>query len=179
MLYPDEIVNDVSAEPFQADEQPEGNDAETDDYSEAPDEDLYLESDPINTDNLMDALQYFDNEFLEDIDANQSKSYHVAGPWTAGHHFYMDVITGECFLQEAVKSDAVSRQDMIDYKDLIDAADRAELQSFIDEKIFKKIWAQTATTRAIDAVWVRRWKRGADDTWIVKSRLCSEGFLDP
>ena len=70
----------------------------------------------------------------------------------------MCVRTGTCFLQEAVKSDAVSKQDLVDYKDLIDEADRAELQSFVDEKIFRQAWAQQATTRAIDAVWVRRWK---------------------
>ena len=68
----------------------------------------------------------------------------------------------------------------MDFKDLIDKADRAELQSFVDEKIFRKVWAQQATTRAIDAVWVRRWKwDAAADDWKVKSHLCIRGFLDP
>ena len=55
-----------------------------------------------------------------------------------------------------VNSDMVTQADMIKYTDIIDAADRKELRSFVTEKIFKKIWAQTASTRAIDAVWVRR-----------------------
>ena len=86
---------------------------------------------------------------------------------------------GECYLEEAVASSAVSKDDMVKYRSLIAAADRAELQSFVDEKIFKKIWAQQATTRAIDAVWVRRWKCVAKEGYIIKSRLCIRGFLDP
>ena len=83
-------------------------------------------------------------------------------------------------MQEAVAKDSISKQDMIDYKDLIDAADRKELQSFVDERIFRKMWAQNATTRAIDAIWVRSWKWDTDtQSYAVKSRLCIRGFLDP
>ena len=93
----------------------------------------------------------------------------------------MCVFTGECFIvDDAVRSDTVTDADKVKYKDKIEKADRAELQSFVDEKIFRKVWAQQASTRAIDAVWVRRWKQDPKTKeWIIKSRLCIRGFLDP
>ena len=83
----------------------------------------------------------------------------MAGPWHTGQYFHMDVRTGECLLQETVKSDLLSKEDLWKYKTLVDEAYQEELSSFVKEKIFKLVWAQEATARAIDAVWVRRWKR--------------------
>ena len=50
----------------------------------------------------------------------------------------MDICEGNCYLEEAVLSEAVSKQDLIDYKEKVIAADRKELQSFVNEKVFKK-----------------------------------------
>ena len=62
----------------------------------------------------------------------------------------------------------------------IEAADRSEIQQFVDEKAFKPIHRMQVTEDMvqIDARWVRKWKRLPDKTLKIKSRLFARGCLD-
>ena len=92
----------------------------------------------------------------------------------------MALTDGECFLADSSTTSDILTQADVEYyfHSHVEAADRAELQSFVNEKVFKLIYADQADQRPIDAVWVRRWKL-SNGVWIVKSRLCIRGFLDP
>ena len=62
----------------------------------------------------------FPSETLEDSIAGTHHTYHVSGPWTVGHVFYMDLADGKCYLQdEMVKSDMVTQADIVKYKDIV------------------------------------------------------------
>ena len=108
-----------------------------------------------------------------EVKDSPEKFLSVAGPWCVGHRFYMRLQDGHCILAATV-SGLLTEQDVIDYWPLVDAADKAEIASFVKEKVFKLIFHSQADQWPIDAVWVRRWKGNQ-----VKSRLCIRGFLDP
>ena len=72
----------------------------------------------------------------------------------------------------------LTAQDLIDHWPLVDKADRAELDAFVEHGVFAAAHHSSITNGNImDAVWVRKWKQTGDQ-WIVKSRLCGRGFLD-
>ena len=201
--YPDEVIHDIAGEPFQVDENPPGSDADTQGYpDEISDEEFYscdeagagaspshyvdaseYDDGPVDFNTLLNELYLaFPSETSETLaaDPDPTEVYHISGPWLSGQYFYMDCITGECYLREAVASDALSKQDEKTFAKEMWEADHKELESFVREKVFKKIWHQDATTRPIDAVWVRRWKKDpSTGKYTIKSRLCIRGFLDP
>ena len=72
----------------------------------------------------------------------------------------MALSDGACLLADSsTTSDILTQADVDAYfYTHVEAADRAELQSFVNEKVFKLIYSDQADQRPIDAVWVRRWK---------------------
>ena len=83
----------------------------------------------------------------------------------------------------------LSEDDIYTYWNLVEAADRAELQAFVNFNVFeaKNIKDIEVNPNIVDGVWVRRWKKGPKTDmsvefngthWFVKSRLCGSGFLD-
>ena len=72
----------------------------------------------------------------------------------------------------------LSESDIINYWPVVEKADKAELDAFIQHKVFScKHYTDMESGNVMDATWVRRWKL-SDGQWIVKSRLCGRGFLD-
>ena len=78
------------------------------------------------------------------------------------------------------QSDILTEEDIINNWQDVQHADRQELKSFIDHKVFAcQAQNQMANGNLIDAVWVRRWKYDPKQgRKIIKSRLCGRGFLD-
>ena len=66
-----------------------------------------------------DTKEVIQNDMLQqergDPASCSRKVYHVAGPWKIGHYFYMCLQSGECFLQHAVESNALTQQDLLGF----------------------------------------------------------------
>ena len=60
----------------------------------------------------------------------------------------------------------------------VERADLKELQQFVNEKVWRSMHETQTSSRPIDAIWIRKWKRLSDGTYEIKSRLCARGFLD-
>ena len=84
----------------------------------------------------------------------------VPGPWTRGHYFYMCVNTGECFRVDSDTAN-LTEDEVRDNWAAVDAADRAELDSFNAEGVFALVHQHSTTQRA-NAIWVRKsqWVEG-------------------
>ena len=101
----------------------------------------------------------------------------IPGPWKEDGCFYIDLATMEAFKVDR-KTNVLSEQEIYDNWELVEKADRKETKQFVDCSIWKiKEHAKMGRT-PIDAIWIRKWKRMADGTLVVKSRLCARGFLD-
>ena len=59
---------------------------------------------------------------------------------------------------------------------LVDAADRKEVTSYCQNRVFELDANDATATNQVDGVWVRKWSDRA--RLIIKSRCCSRGFLD-
>ena len=99
----------------------------------------------------------------------------IVGPFRQKEHFYSSMSDGECYRVD-LETDSLTASDMQDYEELVIAADRSELQNFIDHDVF--IPTRRHGQRVIDCTWVRKWKQKPGGP-VVKSRLCCRGFLDP
>jgi len=98
----------------------------------------------------------------------------IPGPFRTSRCFYFSALDGEIF--SVSSDDILSEADIAKYWHLVDAADRAEIDQFVDYQVFKaRKWDDTVHN-VIDGVWVRRWKDKAK--LILKCRLCGRGFLD-
>ena len=76
----------------------------------------------------------------------------------------------------SVSSDDILGPEEIEkYWKLVDAADRAEIKSFVDNSVFR-LDLRVNAKNVVDAIWVRRWKDRK--TLQLKSRLCGRGYLD-
>ena len=82
----------------------------------------------------------------------------VSGPWTVGHHFYMDLLDGSCYRVDT-ETDNLTEEEVIRYWREVEIADRKELTSFVTESIFELCHIFSAKVRPMDAVWVRKKKR--------------------
>lgn len=106
----------------------------------------------------------------------------IEGPWHKSTCFYLDVRTGECVVGSsgglAVGRDDLTEEEIVQHWDLVEEADLKEIKQFVDLNVWKKISLYDIDIAALDAIWVRKWKKLADGTWIVKSRLRVRGFLD-
>ena len=76
--------------------------------------------------------------------------------------------------------DDISEEDVFGIWKQVEEADKAEVAQFVQEKVFQKIHKDAFTHDhvIIDARWVRKFKKMADGTKKVKSRLCARGCLD-
>ena len=110
----------------------------------------------------------------ENLSWSASEAFIVAeGPLSQPMCFYYDFIADQCF--SVSQEDLLTEDDVINYFDYVEEADRKEIQSFVNFKIFK-LDLSTNSTNTVDAVWVRKWlSRNPPE---VKSRCCGRGFLD-
>ena len=69
----------------------------------------------------------------------------------------------------------LAEEDVRDYFDLVEAADRKEVKSFVDHKVFA-LDLREHSSNTVDATWVRKWT--GYDPPTIKSRCCGRGFLD-
>ncbi|CAE7218696.1 unnamed protein product [Symbiodinium sp. CCMP2592] len=94
--------------------------------------------------------------------------------------FHVDLQDGSAFKVDT-DTDIISESDVFPIWDKVEEADRKELLQFIETKSFRKVIMNTLSedTVVIDATWVRKWKRKADGSLVVKSRLCARGCFDP
>ena len=104
------------------------------------------------------------------------------GGWTEPHCFWVDLLDGSCFKTQA--DDNLSEQEIIEHWEEVAKADLKEIQSFVDENVFKLQHYSDAMCLPNDATWVRKWKKvfgafGRVCSKTVKSRRCGRGFLDP
>ena len=92
----------------------------------------------------------------------------------------MDVNDGTCFRVDTA-TDMLTDDELWTHYALVQAADKQEMKSFVDDKVFRFIRRNDAKVRTMDCLWVRKWKRKptANDPGEVKSRLVVRGFLDP
>lgn len=76
--------------------------------------------------------------------------------------------------------DDITEDDVYKIWPQVDAADRTEVEQFVQEQAFKKIHKDAFTDDmvVIDARWVRKWKKLPHGQRKVKSRLCARGCLD-
>jgi hypothetical protein len=112
---------------------------------------------------------------------SKDKAHFVyTGPWKTDVCFYVDLNTLEAFKVDA-EVDNLTEEEVYENWDLVDAADRKELEQFVKEKVWKCREA-SQTKNIIDAIWIRKWKwyhlPGGKKERRVKSRLCARGFLD-
>ena len=94
-----------------------------------------------------------------DLPWNRYDCHWVLGaPCVTPRCFYFCLRTCEVF---GLQGDLVlTEQEIFDNWDLVDAADRAELEAFVKFDVFDKIHINsTSTNNVIDATWVRRWKQ--------------------
>ena len=89
--------------------------------------------------------------------------------------FYVGLIDQEIF--SVTSDDILTPEDIIKHWDLIDAADREEIRSFVKHKVFHlQPLHNFNANNIVDAIWVRRWKDRSK--LIIKCRLCGRGYLD-
>ena len=100
--------------------------------------------------------------------------------YKSDHHAMADLRTAQIFKVDDETQNIDEDDISPELWDQVEAADRAEIAQFVDEKAFKKFPRSqiTAEMVVIDARWVRKWKKYPDRTRKVKSRLCARGFLD-
>ena len=112
----------------------------------------------------------------------------IPGPWKQNRCFLYSLIDGTAEVYAGQTDNVLSEQDIYEHWDLVEEADAAEIQAFVDFDVFRlgsvKGLRQASTSgklNTIDGIWVRRWKQINEDgrvRWIVKSRLCGRGYLD-
>ena len=93
--------------------------------------------------------------------------------------FWIDLHTCE-ILKVDEDTDNLTDDDLALYPEMVEAADLKEVQQFVDQEAFRCRFrtAVPFDVKAIDGVWIRKWKKGSDGTWALKSRMCVRGFLD-
>ena len=123
---------------------------------------------------IADARRVLLSSETENLSWSASEAFIVAeGPLSQPMCFYYDFIADQCF--SVSQEDLLTEDDVINYFDYVEEADRKEIQSFVNFKIFK-LDLSTNSTNTVDAVWVRKWlSRNPPE---VKSRCCGRGFLD-
>ena len=91
----------------------------------------------------------------------------------------MDLRTSDVWKVDT-EHDDITEDDVYKIWPQVDAADRTEVEQFVQEQAFKKIHKDAFTDDmvVIDARWVRKWKKLPHGQRKVKSRLCARGCLD-
>ena len=122
---------------------------------------------------------------VDDLPKHWSKAdshFVVPGPWHKPQCFYFDLRRGKV-LRVDKDTDFLTTEELIKYEKQVKEADEKEIKQFVDHKVFRARQKQFAdTTRFIDCTWIRKWKRKWVNgvlVYVIKSRLCGRGFLDP
>ena len=97
----------------------------------------------------------------------------------------MDVFTGECVPLQTYRvegdTDLLTVAELAEFEADVIAADRAEIKSFLDHKIFKTGYIEFAEIRPMTCVWVRKWKRkvlpSGKISYIIKSIVVGVDYL--
>eukprot|EP00959_Pyramimonas_sp_CCMP1952_P327936 6865662-Pyramimonas_sp.AAC.1 len=105
----------------------------------------------------------------------------MPGSLHQSRRFYFDLVTGEAIYAQS--DDVLTEAEIYECWNLADRADQQEARSFIHYPCFRAVHGNNLDSgNAIDAAWVRRWKKmfGDDNQlyYVIKSRLCGRGFLD-
>ena len=112
---------------------------------------------------------------------------HVRPRPSENYLFYMhtdgwmaDLLQGAIFKVDT-STDAIEENDVAPIWPAVDEADHKEIGQFVQECAFQAVRRDDLPRHCavIDAIWVRKWKRMADGTRGVKSRLCARGCHDP
>ena len=92
----------------------------------------------------------------------------------------MALTDGRCYAVDQTK-DMLSVAGLAEHWSAVEAADRKELSAFVKHQVLKKRLKHTCFHSDVqDAIWLRRWKWDvASLKWMIKSRMCIRGFLDP
>ena len=102
--------------------------------------------------------------------------------WPGKRHesFLVDLQDGSSFKVDT-DTDVINEADVFPIWEQVEEADKKELKQFIDTKSFRCVLMNEISedTVVIDATWIRKWKRKADGSLVVKSRLCARGCFDP
>ena len=100
----------------------------------------------------------------------------VEWPGRVYEDFHVDLQDGSSFKVDT-DTDVISEADVFPIWDQVEEADKKELKQFIDTKSFRCVAMNEISedTVVIDATWIRKWKRKADGSLVVKSRLCARG----
>ena len=104
----------------------------------------------------------------------------VSWPGKKHENFLVDLHDGASFKVDT-ETDIIGEEDVFPIWEQVEEADKKELRQFIETKSFRCVALNTLSedTVVIDATWVRKWKRKADGSIVVKSRLCARGCFDP
>ena len=122
----------------------------------------------------------------DDHSENVHDSYHASSSLPmASHLFYMstpgwmaDLHLGSIFRVDS-ETDLIGEDDVYDIWPQCEEGDAKEIGQFVDQDAFKPVRRDELgkDCAIIDAIWVRKWKRVANDK-VVKSRLCARGCHD-
>ena len=96
----------------------------------------------------------------------------IPGPWNESRCFYDDFRSDTCF--SVTRDEILTEADVAKYFHLVEAADRKEVASFVEHKVFE-LDASFNSINNVDAVWVCKWV--SRNPPIVKSQMCGEGSL--
>ena len=89
--------------------------------------------------------------------------------------FYFSLSEQKCY--SVSSDDILTPEELIQHWDLVNAADREEIRSFVTHTVFKLALAcDDRANNRVDAIWVRRWKDRRK--LLLKCRLCGRGYLD-
>ena len=104
----------------------------------------------------------------------------MPGPWREEVCFLLDVRRGKMFRVDTA-TDMLTDAEMRQHTSLVKEADRREIKSFIQDKVFSLKRRSEATVRPMDCIWVREWKTrfSAQTRGEFKSRRVVRGFLGP
>ena len=86
-----------------------------------------------------------------------------------------------CIFKVDTEVDNIDEEKALTMWPEVEASDKKEVMQFVNEKAFKAVRRSELKEQCalIDAIWVRKFKRLADKTKTVKSRLCVRGCHDP
>jgi hypothetical protein len=99
----------------------------------------------------------------------------IPGPFKESQCFYYNFREDECF--SVTSDDILTDNDLWKYRVEVEAADRAEMQSFVDHNVFRLDFRRGEVNNIVDAIWIRRFKT-VNGKRSIKSRLCGRGYLD-
>ncbi|CAE8712610.1 unnamed protein product [Polarella glacialis] len=117
---------------------------------------------------------------IHNCSTDKDNAFLIPGPWHADVYFAMSLTDGKCFRVDT-DTDSLTEADLVKHWREVEAADRKELKQFLDQQIFKLRHINSLDTDEgsfVDAIWIRKWKRVPDGSYIIKSRLCARGYLD-